>query len=103
MAEEVPSHLSFEIHWLDADDFTVFRQTYDRWQIDGRPKGDLSYALLDLLSIGGAPVDRREGVGVMHIATDAEKAELERLTHPLKRRDLTERLIFHVPITEDQP
>lgn len=67
VAEEVPTHLAFRIHWLGENDFAQFRDTYRDWQAGNRQAGDLVYRLLDLIGLGSAPIDRRKGIEAMHI------------------------------------
>ncbi|MFM0067279.1 hypothetical protein [Paraburkholderia aspalathi] len=70
IAKEVPSHMTFQLHWLNRTDYDNFARYYRQWQADGRGIGDLSNKLLDLLAIGYAPVDDRLGVSFVHIVGD---------------------------------
>jgi len=67
--DTVPAHIVTHVHWLTARDFQNFSMCYSRWQAAGRPAGDLSYTLLQYLSIGELPVDHRTGIGFVRVAS----------------------------------
>lgn len=74
VAEEVPSHITTKIHWLNEQQYKNFSTSYDAWQMNGMTLGDRSYELLEQLSIGYVPVDTRTGIGVTHIFKESERA-----------------------------
>ncbi|WP_338911619.1 hypothetical protein [Mycetohabitans rhizoxinica] len=96
LADEVPSHLTFQLHWLNDVDFQSFGTLYQQWQQEGQPAGDLSYRLLDLLSIGYAPIDNRTGVGIAHILDEKSQEELTMWTRPNNVDTLKSTLVFYV-------
>lgn len=96
LADEIPSHLAFQLHWLDDTDFKAFGKSYQQWQQNDRPAGDLSYQLLDLLSIGHAPIDDRKGIGIGHILDEASPEELAMWCKPDNEEILKKALIFYV-------
>ncbi len=74
VAEEVPTHIIPQIHWLGKNLYREFAQSYHLWQKDDMPLGDRSSYLLDKLSIGYIPLDKRTGIGFTHIV-DEENSE----------------------------
>jgi hypothetical protein len=70
VAEEVPFHISPQIHWLDRETFEQFSYAYGSWKSDGTPLGDASFQMLEFLSFGRIAVDNRTGVGFMRVVPD---------------------------------
>ncbi|MBL5829206.1 hypothetical protein [Serratia fonticola] len=73
--EEFPAHVSLINHWLDDAAFRNFGTTYARWQNSGMPLGDNAFALMNMLTLGRIPVTQL-GIGLMRIATDAQRTEV---------------------------
>jgi len=69
--EEIPHHLSTQIHWFNQDSFSTLGHEWAAWQNFGEPHGDRAYRLLAMLSLGELP-PQQEGLGVMHVATAEE-------------------------------
>ncbi|WP_338860212.1 hypothetical protein [Mycetohabitans rhizoxinica] len=75
--QESPSHLNIQLHWLDEPQFNDFAYKYQQWQKGGRPVGDQSYGLLNLLGVGDRPTDERVGIGFVQIADPETRTRLE--------------------------
>jgi hypothetical protein len=76
--QEAPSHLNIQFHWLGDLQFRHFAYKYQQWQKGGRPVGDQSYGLLNLLGVGDRPTDERAGIGFLQIADQSTQKELEK-------------------------
>jgi hypothetical protein len=76
--QEAPSHLNIQLHWLGDLQFRRFAYKYQQWQEGGRPVGDQSYGLLNLLGVGDRPTDERAGIGFLQIADQSTQKELEK-------------------------
>ncbi|MCG1047895.1 MULTISPECIES: hypothetical protein [Mycetohabitans] len=75
--QEAPSHLNIQLHWLGDLQFRHFAYKYQQWQTGGRPVGDQSYGLLNLLGVGDRPTDERAGIGFVQIADHGTKIKIE--------------------------
>lgn len=75
--QEAPSHLNIQLHWLGDLQFRRFAYKYQQWQKGGRPVGDQSYGLLNLLGVGDRPTDERAGIGFVQIADRGTKIKIE--------------------------
>ncbi len=73
ISEEMPAYIVPCLHWMDKSNFEQFALVYDRWQNGGQPLGDSSYHLLELLGIGRLSEVEFQGIGNMHIATEAQQ------------------------------
>lgn len=72
---EFPAHVSLINHWLSDSQFRNFAATYKRWQNNGSPLGDDAFAIMQMLTLGHLPVAQL-GVGLMRVATDAQRTEV---------------------------
>lgn len=72
---EFPAHVSLINHWLDHATFKSFGATYARWQNNGMPLGDDAFVLMQMLTLGHLPATQL-GIGLMRIATEAQREEV---------------------------
>lgn len=72
---EFPAYVSIINLWLSDSAFKNFAATYKRWQNNGTPLGDDAFALMQMLTLGHLPVTQL-GIGLMRIATEAQKAQV---------------------------
>lgn len=72
---EFPAHVSLINHWLSKTQFRNFASTYERWQNNGTPLGDDAFAIMEMLTLGHLPIAEL-GIGLMRIATDAQRSEV---------------------------
>ncbi len=103
VSEEVPSHLSAQIHWLEYGQFLQFGEAYGKWQNGGAPAwGESSYQLLSYLSLGELPAPVK-GIGMMMIASknDGKRKEYigpnEESTSNWDDEKVKETGLFYVP------
>ncbi|WP_439412911.1 hypothetical protein [Enterobacter ludwigii] len=75
MMAEFPAHVSLITHWFDADAFSNFGATYQRWQNNDVPLGDDAFAIMQMLTLGHLPVPQL-AIGLMRIATDDQRNEV---------------------------
>lgn len=100
--DEIPAHLAVVMHWLPDDAFRNFGLTYNAWQNSGAPLGDDSYALMNLLTLGGLPTGLA-GIGSMQIATPQQKAQAVGPDGGEWHVDvITEEALLHVPPEPDR-
>lgn len=102
--EEIPAHLLARVLWLDDEEsqqFRVFGSTYARWQNNATRLGSDAYNLLRMLSIGMLP-SQSTGIGVLHISTDDEFAELP-LEEPARQEYINELGLLFVPDITNVP
>lgn len=100
--EEVPSHITTQIHWLSEEQYANFATSYSAWQKDEMTLGDRAYELLHQLSIGYVPVDARVGIGFTHIVDDAKKEE-KIAKESKNKKTYEETLLFYVASEEVEP
>ncbi len=81
VSEEIPSHITAQIHWLPPGSldgqFSEFGKRYAEWQNGGAPYwGEASYKLLSYLGLGELPAPVR-GIGMMMISAPGDKNRIE--------------------------
>ncbi|HEI8868280.1 TPA: hypothetical protein SLG40_003838 [Serratia odorifera] len=102
--EEIPAHLLARVLWLtdgDNQQFSVFGNTYARWQNNATRLGSDAYNLLRMLSIGMLP-SLATGIGVMHISSDEEFDALP-TDEPQRQQYIDELGLNYVPNLSNVP
>ena len=79
--EETPAHLTSYTHWMGRDEFKALSHEYQQWatyheSIYTATPYLPSYLILDRLGLGRSP-GNFEGIGFMHIKTDADENNVD--------------------------
>ena len=75
ISEELPCHITIELHWLENKFFSSFGEYYAQWVNSGCKFNQYSYEISNLLSLGMKP-GIATGIGFQKIATDEQSAAL---------------------------
>jgi len=95
---EFPAHVSLINHWLDDPTFNNFGAIYARWQNNGMPLGDDSFALMQMLTLGHLPITQLD-IGLMRIATEAQRDEVVGDGSQWNEDVILREELFYVPTT----